>query len=72
MSDAIQFLASLGSGSPLTPVEYASSVSSLDIDEAQKTALLVGDETRLNQLLDGRAKLFFCRLRARRAGRACS
>jgi hypothetical protein len=59
MSGAIQFLAAIGGKSPLSAADYAATVSLLDIDNDQKTALLDGDQAKLNLLLDGRAKLFF-------------
>jgi hypothetical protein len=59
MSGAIQFLATIGSQSPLSAADFAATVSLLDIGDEQKSALLDGDEARLNHLLDGRTKLFF-------------
>lgn len=56
MSNAIQFLESLGSNaasSRLSAAEYTATVASLDIDAAQQQALLDRDEVRLNVLLGG-------------------
>jgi hypothetical protein len=57
MSNAIQFLATLGIN-PLTATEYAATVSMLNVNEAQRTALLDRDEVALNTLLDGRTRLY--------------
>ena len=58
MSNAIQFLDSMGS-KQLTAGEYAAAVAELEVDEAQRQALLDRDHAALNVLLDGRAKLLF-------------
>lgn len=57
MPNAIQFLETLGrspSGADILAGGYAASVAALDIDEAQRAALLGRDARVLNGLLDGR------------------
>jgi hypothetical protein len=57
MSNAIRFLESLGSKpslAKLSAAEYAAAVAALDVDDAQRQALLDCDETALSGLLGGR------------------
>ena len=58
MSNAIRFLETLGR-TPLSRAEYAASVALLDIDDAQRGALLRRDPAALSDLLGGRRKLMF-------------
>lgn len=62
MSNAIQFLQSMGSDSALartSVVDYAAAVAALDIDDAQQRALLDRDQAALSGLLGGRARMIF-------------
>lgn len=54
MSNAIQFLETLGSKPMLSPADYAATVAALDLDAAQQQALLQRDHEVLNDLLGGR------------------
>jgi len=57
MSNVIEFLETLGSNPAMTRLsaaDYAAAVAALDVDEAQKEALLNGDRDALNGLLGGR------------------
>ncbi|MFD0738439.1 hypothetical protein ACFQZQ_03950 [Lysobacter koreensis] len=57
MSNAIQFLESMGrnpSATHMSAFEYATTVAALDIEGAQKDALLERDESVLSNLLGGR------------------
>jgi hypothetical protein len=56
MSNVIQFLEALGQNP--APADYAAAVAALDIDEAQRQALLNRDHARLNDLLGGRSKVY--------------
>lgn len=58
MSHAIQFLAAMG-GNPgrSSPAEYAANVAALDVDAAQRQALLDRDQYALAGLLGGRAEM---------------
>jgi hypothetical protein len=60
MSNVIQFLESLGRNpaNALPPADYAAAVAALDIDDAQRQALLDRDHAALNGLLGGRAKVY--------------
>lgn len=58
MSNIIQFLENMGS-KQLSSTEYAATVAALEIDAAQRQALLNRDHATLNDLLGGRAKMFF-------------
>ena len=58
MSNAIRFLEHLGSR-PLSAAEYAAGVAALEVDEAQRRALLDRNAVALNDLLGGRRKLMF-------------
>jgi hypothetical protein len=60
MSNAIQFLESLGRNPALIqrPIEfYMEAVAALEVDEAQRQALLSKDHVALNSLLDGRVRM---------------
>lgn len=57
MSSVIQFLEAAGRGLALSPARYAAAVAALDVDDAQRQALLDRDYIALNELLDGRAKV---------------
>lgn len=58
MSNVIQFLAAMG-GSPanLSAAEYWANVSALDVDAAQRQALMDRDQCALSGLLGGRAEM---------------
>lgn len=60
MSNAIRFLETLGQDpalSRLSPQQLQAMIDTLDIDEAQRDALLAGDASVLNQLVGGREKM---------------
>jgi hypothetical protein len=60
MSNAIQFLESLGRSPALiqrAAAAYAEEVATLEIDEAQRSALMIRDHVALNEVLHGRAKM---------------
>ena len=59
MSNAIRFLELLGRRTPLSPADYAASVAQLEVDDAQRRALLHRDPAALSALLGGRQKLMF-------------
>jgi len=59
MSNVIQFLEAMGQRPAMSPADYAATVAALDVDDAQREALLEGDQAGLNQLLDGRMKMVF-------------
>jgi hypothetical protein len=57
MSNVIRFLETLGSNPALTKMsaaEYAAAVVALDVDDAQRQALIDRDQDALNGLLGGR------------------
>jgi hypothetical protein len=58
VSNIIQFLEAMGS-QQLTASEYAATVAALELDPQQRQALLDRDHAALNDLLGGRAKMFF-------------
>ena len=58
MLNIIQFLEAMGS-QQLSASEYAATVASLELDPPQRQALLDRDHAALNDLLGGRAKMFF-------------
>ena len=61
MSNAIRFLEAMGRNPRVhgaSAADYAASVALLDIDGAQRQALLACDATALNSLLAGQAKMF--------------
>lgn len=58
LSNVIQFLEAMGRA-PLSSAEYAASVTALNIEAAQQQALLNRYHAALNELLDGRAKMYF-------------
>lgn len=60
MSNSIQFLETLGRNPALIPgalQAYAEAVESLEVSEAERMALRDRDQTALNGLLDGRARM---------------
>lgn len=58
MSNVIQFLAEMGSNpGMLSAAGYAANVSALDVDAAQRQALIDKDQSALNGLLGGREKM---------------
>lgn len=60
MSSAIQFLETLGRHPALihgSAQAYAEAIDALDIDDAQRSALLGRDYVALNDLLEGRPKM---------------
>lgn len=57
MSNAIQFLEAMGSKPVLSAVEYTATIAALDVDGAQRQALLDRDQAALNDLLGGRAMM---------------
>jgi len=61
MSNVIRFLEAMGRNPGihgLTAADYAASVALLGIDRAQQQALLDRNPLALNDLLDGRPKMF--------------
>ncbi len=54
MSKVIRFLESVGATPGLLPDQYAALVERLDVDDAQRSALLSGDAVALRDLLGGR------------------
>ncbi|HVR81745.1 MAG TPA: hypothetical protein VHF02_06660 [Luteimonas sp.] len=58
MSNVIRFLEAMGS-QQLSAAEYAVTVAALEIDAPQRQALLERDQSALNDLLGGRASVFF-------------
>ena len=59
MSNVIQFLEAAGRNAMLSPADYAAAVAALDVDVAQREALLDRDHAGLNRLLDGRVQMMF-------------
>jgi len=62
MSAVLKFLEAMGrtsSTAAMSDGEYAATVARLDIDAAQQRALLDRDHAALNDLLGGRATMFF-------------
>ena len=60
MSNVIRFLETLGNNpaqSRLSAAEYAAAVAVLDVDDAERQALLNRDQVALNDLLGGREKM---------------
>lgn len=57
MSNVIQFLEAAGCNAALTPVDYVAAVALLEVDDAQRQALLERDHAGLSKLLDGRMKM---------------
>lgn len=60
MSNAIRFLETLGQNpalARLSPEQLKSMIDSLDLDPAQRGALLEGDLSALGQLIGGRAEM---------------
>lgn len=53
MSNVIRFLAAVGSN-PLSPAEYCSTVSLLDVDAKERQALARRDHRALSEALGGR------------------
>ena len=61
MSSVIQFLEAMGRNPGVhgaSAADYAATVALLEIDDAQRQALLACDATALNSLLEGQAKMF--------------
>ena len=61
MSNVIQFLEAMGRNPGvhgLSAADYAASVALLEIDGAQREALLTRNPAALNDLLEGRSKMF--------------
>lgn len=58
MSNVIQFLETAGRNAMLSPADYAAAVAALDVDDAHRQALADRDHAALNDLLDGRVKMF--------------
>jgi len=60
MSNVIQFLESMGQNpalNRLSPADYAAVVAALDVDCAQRQALLARDHVALNDLLEGQKQM---------------
>lgn len=55
MSKVIAFLETMGASPMLSSTQYAAAVAALDVDAAQRDALLARDHAVLNTLLGGRA-----------------
>jgi len=64
MSNVIQFLEAMGktSAARFSDAEYAAAIAALDVDDAQRQALLTRDHVAINDLLGGRAKLMMLTL----------
>ncbi len=58
MSNVIQFLEAAGRTPTMSPAHYAAAVQALDVNDAQRQALLARDHAGLNDLLDGRTKMY--------------
>lgn len=59
MSNAIQFLESMGASASIQgAADYAAAVAALDVEPAQRVALLGRDVSSLAKLLDGRPAMF--------------
>lgn len=59
MSNAIRFLEAMGtSASVRAAADYAAAVAALDVEPAQRAALLDRDVDLLSRLLDGRPSMF--------------
>ena len=59
VSNAIQFLESLGASASIPGgADYATAVAALDVEPAQREALLGRDVSSLARLLDGRPAMF--------------
>ena len=61
MSNVIQFLEAMGRDPGVhgaSAADYAASVALLEIDGAQQQALLTRNPAALNDLLDGRSRMF--------------
>ena len=54
MSNVVQFLESLGRN---PAVNYSAAVAALDVEDAERQALLARDQSALNDLLGGRKKV---------------
>lgn len=62
MSDAIQFLESMGGNARLARMPagaYEAAIAALDVDDVQQMALLDRDQGALNGLLGGRLSMVF-------------
>jgi len=61
MSAVLKFLEEMGqaSNAAMSDSQYAAAVARLDVDAAQRRALLDRDHAALNDLLGGRATMFF-------------
>lgn len=57
MSNAIQFLDTLGSQPALSPADYAATVAAIQMDSAQREALLQRDLDKLHDLLGARGSM---------------
>lgn len=57
MSNVIQFLEAAGRGVALASIDYEAAVASLEIEDAQRDALLSRDPASLGRLLDGRVQM---------------
>ena len=57
MINTIRFLETIGA-SPISYADYAGSVAALDVDPAEREALLQHDHAALNDLLRGRQTMF--------------
>ena len=58
MLNTIRFLETMGAN-VVSPADYAATVAALDVDQSEKVALLQRDHVALNDLLEGRQKMFF-------------
>lgn len=68
MSNAIRFLESMGANpamARLSAAEYRATVELLDVDDAERDALLSRDAIALNGLLGGRSKMYCSQYPAR-------
>ena len=58
MLDTIRFLEEMGAN-PISESDYAVAVANLQVEESQRSALLERNHGALNDLLGGRAEMFF-------------
>lgn len=58
MSNVIRFLEALGSRPAPSTADYSAIVAGLDLGAAERKALLDQDAVALNELLEGRTKMF--------------
>lgn len=57
MTSVIRFLEGLGAAAPLPPDQVAAAIAALDVNAAQKEALLARDADALSGMLGGRIEM---------------